>query len=312
MILSLLFIFQHPITEATEKLEEYNIEYLKGGSSAKILKITLEGKNYVWRSLPEKSKEDIRMEFTGMKLASDYGFGPKVLAFDINEKFVIMEFIDGKDFRKELNIDQELIEIVTLLKKIHTSPKVNFKVHPMRVKNIEGYFEKSKGKVSKDDLVKIENIIKTVKNFNYEFKTNIHGDFHSGNIIFNKEQGFIAIDFEDFGVGDPFYDLANIATEHYWWNVEVQQKLLRLYLGKEPSQDEWQHFNEMRKSSLLCSALHKTAEVLHKVPAGESITSITPDEKKELFDKMAPWDWVDQERYYLLRTKYAFHHLLSE
>ncbi len=81
--------------------------------------------------------------------------------------------------------------------------------------------------------------------------TNIpcHSDLHGGNLIFLGNE-FKAVDYEDAGQGDPYFDVATVAS-YFYSDSDHEKILIETYLGRQPSAAENAKFYLMKQVILL-------------------------------------------------------------
>lgn len=71
-----------------------------------------------------------------------------------------------------------------------------------------------------------------------------HLDLHQGNTLYD-DKGLFITDWKYTAMADPFFDLAIFASERHMQDEEMEQ-LLKVYLEKTPSSDEYIHLFVMR------------------------------------------------------------------
>lgn len=227
---------------------------LKGGySGAQLFAVTSESKKYVARFISHKSQKGRDLEIHNLKIASDAGYGPQVYFSDTSRGIVIMEYLSGKKvLQEDLLLDQFYVELANLLRKIHQGPA--FENSDFNVFNrINIGIQKNKAKYSDYvPLTKIEQVFTTVHQALLpHLTTNIpcHNDLHGGNLIFLGNE-FKAVDYEDAGQGDPYFDVATVAS-YFYSDSDHEKVLIETYLGRQPSAAENAKFYLMKQVILL-------------------------------------------------------------
>jgi len=97
-------------------------------------------------------------------------------------------------------------------------------------------------------------------------KTLCHNDFHTKNILYDGDR-FWLIDWEIAALSHPFYDLAYFAIFQLMSEQEGN-KLLAIYLEREPTENELQDFKLLRRIAygfIATAMLSETVSFEHEV-----------------------------------------------
>lgn len=233
---------------------------LKGGfSGTRLFVVTSNSKKYVIRFSDEESERF----FEDINNASVGGYGPHIYFVDSERHIVIMEYLPSKyssyvEHLKELlepsSSKKLYINLGNFLRKIRQSPII------YKSTNIFEQMRKTANKIkckAKSDIPLAK--IKNVAGFIYEAVlpymglAPCHNDLHPSNLMFLKNE-VKAVDYEDFAMGDPYFDVAWISM-FYCIDAAYDQILLSTYLGRKPSSVEKAKLYLVKQAALLGFAL---------------------------------------------------------
>ena len=123
---------------------------------------------------------------------------------NVDLQLFVMEYIDGKNLY-ELNTELEERQLYEIAKTAATINRIDFDIKETfydewTITNLNEEYEKKKKYIEAEDLEKIEEIIETIKNIDWNKfkKCYIHGDLIKANIIKNKKGELYYIDFSAF------------------------------------------------------------------------------------------------------------------
>ena len=158
--------------------------------------------------------------------AATHGFGPKVLAIDVESGGFVMDFVEGRTLTMEM-LRQRLPQAVNMLRQIHDAEVMNWmrKYDPIEVVKQQIECAKERNTMQPKDIRFIEDILHYVaENVQGRPWMPCHNDFHSHNVMLrrasvNSPERLLAIDFEDCNLGDPMWDLAYLAV-----NLEMERE----------------------------------------------------------------------------------------
>ena len=227
-------------------------------------------KNVTKNFSPNTDLTLVKREIEGVRKASLLNFSPKILRWNIKEKWYTEEFIVGKfyySYKKNntkflLEIYQQEIEPCIIQMILLQAPVLT----PLR-KYVEEIITRIKNKVfysSKTDRIKYEPIKKFINtvaarlNFEKSCKVYLifsHGDFSLVNILHARE-GIKVIDWESAGLRNPLFDLYNFFfTEQYYQNANIN---LVTEIGKTISS---LRYHLKSKASDLTESIVSSAEI---------------------------------------------------
>ena len=128
-----------------------------------------------------------------------------------NHIFIVMQKINGEKLsdifkeNPEVNQNDYLYEYGKALAKIH---KTNIECGKAKIRNINDYPKKETYSKFDEWELKIVNYLKNEKPKKIDYNTFIHGDFHYGNILWNKNKIVAILDWEYSGIGFKEQDIA--------------------------------------------------------------------------------------------------------
>ncbi|MBX9831202.1 phosphotransferase [Candidatus Babeliales bacterium] len=239
--------------------KDWQVNPLKGGLSGAPIFLATKGTNqYVVRFFDHLSSDQIPKLIMAQKAAATSGYGPKIHWYNLEQGAVVMDYLkpEQPDQKNILN------DLAVLLNKIHQSPElesagriwdqtysvikslqsVNQTLLELSV--VQTYLEQVVQKVSQDLQSKP-----------------CHRDMNPGNLIFSQGQ-FFAVDYDSFGMDDPYTDIAQVAI-FYCYSAESEKQLLTLYLHRQPTDAEIAKLQLFKKIALIFYGM----EFLCKVPA---------------------------------------------
>lgn len=230
---------------------------LTGGlSGTSLFKIDLKNKSYVFRILRSSlSIEEKIQQVNAQSIASEKGWGPKLYTSDIEDGWILMQYLHTTPLTDEYRANDEMyIQLAKLLQKIQTGPP--FLEGESRFTKIEKLLEElnNKGKIPAIfDYTTLKNILLSTKKNYQSTITPTHRDLNPNNLIFIKNQ-FFAIDFDDACQDDPLYDVATIGI-FYIFNPHHEEIFLNSYFQHTPTKNELAHYHRMKQLNFLFYSL---------------------------------------------------------
>jgi|SaaInlLV_10m_DNA_2_1039722.scaffolds.fasta_scaffold00403_9 thiamine kinase-like enzyme len=269
---------------------------LKGGLSSAMLFIATDGlKKYVVRFIKHRHQKSREKEIYNLKIASNEGYGPQIYFADPSRGIVIMEYLAGKTISyQDLQSDQLYVALAHLLQKIHQGQA--FKDSGYNVfKRINKGIQINKPNYSDYvPLTKVEHVVTVIHQalLPHLTTTPCHKDLHGGNLIFLGNE-FKAIDYGNAGPGEPYFDVATIAT--YFCSEPAHEKVFfAMYLGRQPSAAEGAKLYLMKQVVLIKWALgalrRLSPESLHQYKSikAPSIKDLLMENLKNTLDLSKP------------------------
>lgn len=199
-------------------------------------------KSYVLRTITYQGKKDRIKQVYAQKIASDYGYGPHLCAYDIDQGKILMSFL--KNHQEDMDLSIKAFKMAELLKKIHHGPALyNHELMVDRIKKMFPHVTTYPKDIDKEKILSIINKLEATKTTHL---SPIHGDLNRSNIIFVDGE-YKVIDFDNAGQDDPFFDLATVIIYNFD-NTPYETEFLHYYFGHLPSKSEMIHLNEMKQA----------------------------------------------------------------
>ncbi|MCX8026988.1 MAG: aminoglycoside phosphotransferase family protein [Thermodesulfovibrionales bacterium] len=167
------------------------------------------------------------------------------------EYYLLMEHVQGTDYFVDLELMKEKATLDTTdLKKIramaeylvsiHSSKKDNRHLYWRKIRDIIGHGEclmgvfdiYPDGTIPYSDMAEIEKMCidwrARLKNKSHRL-SQIHGDFHPGNIWFKSDDDFILLDRSRGPYGDPADDISAITINYIFYSVMYHSQIVGAY-----------------------------------------------------------------------------------
>jgi thiamine kinase-like enzyme len=242
---------------------------LTGGKSSEVqlFVATANSKKYVVRIIKRNPPEDREDEIYNSRVAADEGYGPQIYYANHSQGIVIMEYLSGQKVTyQDLQSDQTYITLARLLQKIHHGKALSGREYN-GYKRVSDAIRTHKPKYNDYvPLTRVEQVLSICYQalLPHLTKTSCHNDLHGGNWIFLGNE-YKAIDYEDAGPNDPYFDVANAAIEVDVATMALEASaynkpahkinFLALYLNCQPSAAEEAKLYLMKQIVLLRLAL---------------------------------------------------------
>jgi thiamine kinase-like enzyme len=167
----------------------------------------------------DRHKEVMTTDF-----ANSIGLSPKVLASDLKEGLILIDFVKGDTLEPaSFKSKSRIKKVARMLKELHQSPSISGEfnglnvVHTYREKAVTEGFKLSENAARSVVLTKqIQSIVS--KNSDL---CPCHNDLLAANFI-EQGQKIWLIDWEYAGMGDPYFDLANFAVNQDLSTEEIK------------------------------------------------------------------------------------------
>jgi len=242
----------------------YKVERLAGGlSGASLYTVTAAGRRYAMRVVGKNAKIQAPNQFACMKLAADRGIAPQVHYANAEDGVCISDFIEGRSpTRSQLAEPDMLDSLAILVRHIHdgpefppllTIPDLIEALAPSHIARGAGVFSQVL-EMTREARMALKPGLREVP---------CHNDLNPSNLICDGTRLWI-IDWETACAGERFHDLGALAA-FLVRTPELQSRLIRCYLGREPDNTEQARFDLSRGLSLACFA----TTLCLAAPAGE-------------------------------------------
>jgi thiamine kinase-like enzyme len=199
---------------------DLEIEPLEGGITNRNFVVTRGGERFVLR-VPGRDTEllgiDRANEARAASLAADAGVGPPVVAFLPESGCFVARFVDGDHVpMTDLRREEVLGSVVRSLRAFHACPPVPSSFNVFRV--VETYAETAAARgvqppAAYDDAHSLAGRIEDAFAQNPSPLTTCHNDLLNANFLREGDHTWI-VDYEYAGMGDPFFDLGNLAVNN--------------------------------------------------------------------------------------------------
>ncbi|MDP9184969.1 MAG: choline kinase family protein [Actinomycetota bacterium] len=199
---------------------DLDIEPLEGGITNRNFIVTREAERFVLR-VPGRDTEllgiDRANEARAATLAAEAGVGPPVVAFLPASGCFVTRFVEGVHIpATDLRRDDVLGSVVRSLRRFHACAPVPSAFNVFRV--VETYAETAASRGVDPpraylDVHELSDRIEAAVSVNASPLTTCHNDLLNANFLRDGDHTWI-VDYEYAGMGDPFFDLGNLAVNN--------------------------------------------------------------------------------------------------
>lgn len=230
---------------------------LKGGlSGASLYKVSDGVNSYVVRYIDDRTPEDRMREVKAQQVASDAGYGPKLIAYDLDEGIILMEYLTPGIMA--IPVDQLPQKLADVLHQIHDGPAYCEGLSILD--QINNRFQEIKLYPSDIDHDKLAAVIAGLEKGKSEKKTAAHRDLNPNNFIWQNDD-LKVIDYENAAEDDPFFDVAAVSL-FYFHDESSREAFWEAYFKGKPTVEERDHLAQMHKVVCLFYGL----ELLYHIP----------------------------------------------
>jgi thiamine kinase-like enzyme len=233
-----------------EKVKDLTYSPLGGGITNKNYKVNAGGEVFVLRIAGVNTELlgiDRTTEYLANTTAGNLGIAPKVEYFIEPEGYLITRFVNGVPLPpREVKQPQNLNRIVEMIKKFHASPPIPGKFWvPQIVADYSQIAQSHHIEFPENFDWLLDCLDQAVQAFEKDPLSHCpcHNDLLNENFLVEDERIFI-LDWEYAGMGDPYFDLANLSVNHEFSDQE-DQLLLNDYFG-EVTDKRWARLKVMR------------------------------------------------------------------
>ena len=240
--------FRNIVNSFAKSAKLISWQVMKGGSSTDVFLLKIQQKNeilkYVLRTQGSKPAENsTKVEFAllnSLYLQNIPVSRPIYLDTSckiIDKPFMIMTYLDGdidSPDNKDLNSISKMVEALKVIHGIDVSalPKLSLRIDPLS--NIETLLPSG---AKWDDL---KTFLLSLSSQRYKGKSVLlHGDFWSGNILWENNEIVGILDWEYAAFGDPLYDLAVTSLEMRYQYGERGMEQCKSFYGKSFELDNY-------------------------------------------------------------------------
>jgi thiamine kinase-like enzyme len=209
------------------------VEQLLGGITNANYFVDLGDEQVVVR-LPGENSEmlgiDRGHETAANKLAASIGVAPEVLLFSDDGDWLVTRFLPGRPIPpEELAREPMLSAVAATLRRLHDAGSIDMVFDPFTI--VRTYHETAhdRGVDEPFDFAAAAAVLDEIAVTRpFHPSAFCHNDYLNGNFIFDGEVRIV--DWEYAGMGDPFFDLANLSVNHGFGQA-ADDALLAAYFG---------------------------------------------------------------------------------
>jgi thiamine kinase-like enzyme len=217
---------------------------LSGGITNRNYRVDVGGHSFVLRlsgANTEMLGIDRRHERAATTVAAAAGLAPEVVYFIEPEGYLITRFVAGKPIAPDEMRQPDTIAVVAkILQRIHALPPIPGSFSPFRVVDDYRWLAGERGVTGWpedfDWLLDRMRAVEAAFAFEPAFPCPCHNDLMTENFLRESATGRIyVLDWEYAGMGDSYFDLANLAAQHRF-AAEHDSLLLQAYFGEATPQ----------------------------------------------------------------------------
>ena len=223
---------------------------LGGGITNRNFRVDVDGESYVLRVAGTNTELlgiERENEYVANQMAGELGIAPQVYYFIRPEGYLVTRFIEARSLPPaELKKSENLCKVGAMLKKIHALPPLQSEFIVFRV--VEDYADVARryNVVFPDNF---EWLLERMYDAEDAFDVGAlplmpcHNDLLNENFL-QVDGKIYLLDWEYAGMGDIFFDLANLSVNHNFSDYE-DRFLLECYFG-EVSEISWARLKSMK------------------------------------------------------------------
>jgi thiamine kinase-like enzyme len=214
-------------------------EPLVGGITNSNFRVDAGGESYVVRLIGARTELlgiDRHSEMEACRLAAGIGIGPELVVVDLAEGVVVTRFIEGRPIAAtEVGTEPVLAEIASALRRVHSAGTVaatfdTFRLVPAYQELAESYHV-----TPGFDYGTMASVLGRIAAARpWQPAALCHNDLLNSNLL--HDGTLRIVDWEYAGMGDPFFDLGNLAVNH-GFSEDQRAALLRHYFGRAETAD---------------------------------------------------------------------------
>jgi thiamine kinase-like enzyme len=191
------------------------------------------------------------LEHAATVAAAGVGVGPEVTAFLRPEGYLVTRFIDGAPVSTDAMHDAAtLTRVADSLRRVHGGPPVPGLFDPLRIAALYAALARARGAEPPPQWERAERVGRDIERVclaSHQPMTPCHNDLLNANLIDDGVRIRI-VDWEYAGMGDPWFDLGNLAANHDLTGAEAAH-LARAWCGRTPTPADLGRLELMRVAS---------------------------------------------------------------
>ncbi len=209
------------------------VEPLTGGITNSNYRVEVDGAAYVVRLAGERTELlgiDRASEVRACTVAAELGIGPEIVHVDLGRGVFVTRFIEGRPIAPELVGDEPIVgEIASALRRIHAAGFIPARFDTFKLVPAYRAIAAAGGVVASfDDATMVETLDRIAVVRPWQPAALCHNDLLNSNLIHDGRVRIV--DWEYAGMGDCFFDLANLAVNHRF-TASQEESLLGHYFG---------------------------------------------------------------------------------
>lgn len=226
---------------------------LKGGITNRNYRVDGPAGSYVLRVAGRGSAAlgiDRRRECRATRVAAAAGIGPEVVVFLPEVPALVTRFIHGRGLtRRSAARPAVLRRIVASIRRYHSGRPFPGRFCPFETVRRYGALARRRGVRLPAEAGRALEALARVERATTASRTRVpcHNDLLPGNLI-DDGRRIRVLDWEYAGMGDPFFDLGNLAA-NLSLSAAAERRLLALYLGRRPRAGESARLASFRLAS---------------------------------------------------------------
>jgi thiamine kinase-like enzyme len=207
---------------------------IPGGITNRNFRVDVDGASFVVR-VPGADTEllgiDRQAERRAAEMAAAAGVGPEVVAYLPDRRVLVTRFIEGRPIPVEAMREPGNLEpVVGAVRRLHGGPAIPGAFSPFRI--VERYRDIAEARAVRvpDAYRSLHRLAAGIERALGGFTPRpCHNDLLNANFIRSGDRIFI-VDYEYAGMGDRFFDLANLSVNH-GFDDDDDVRLLETYFG---------------------------------------------------------------------------------
>ncbi len=229
---------------------ELQIVRIEAGLVNETYKVQRDGLHYALRlSRSRDQQQDLLWEFRVLGLASAVGLAPPLIYCDVVDRLLVTRWIAGHTWTGvQVRLSNNIAKVAGFVRSIQrlAIPQPVRTVSPLQWVLIYRK-QLSEFSVFHDDFLDLRGVadrrLSVLDQAVPQVPVLCHSDLHVGNLIAHQAL-LIAIDWEYAHASHPWWDLAGWSASNDFELIQSSD-LLKCYLERPPSGDEWQFFKNL-------------------------------------------------------------------
>jgi len=213
---------------------EVSTEALVGGITNYNYRVEAGVQTFVVRLIGERTELlgiDRASEMAAGGLAAGLGIGPEIVQADLDAGVVVTRFIEGRPLaREEVGSEPVLAEIAAALRRVHRAGTVAATFDTFRLVPAYRQLAGRHGVAPAFDYETMAGTLERLARARpWQGSALCHNDLLNSNLL--HDGAVRIVDWEYAGMGDPFFDLGNLAVNHGFGQAQ-EEALLGHYFGR--------------------------------------------------------------------------------